>query len=439
MATPATGPAPAPGSQSSRGKDQLPWSADTWQRLDEAVSSQMAASRQCSVFLPQNYRQKHESVVNSDIVIVPPAPSTALLAAGLPYDASLSVDETQYTRIHEYQTTLRLTMAQVAAEEQLQAQASAQAAAAPAQTTSNGQAATTQATTPPAATPPRAARLGGTAASLVMRTAIPLAQAEDAIILTGQLALACSPLFLNQLVQSVDPNLQANLDLGLLNIQQLAPGAQGNPSTVSPSNVIMLPPTQVVVVPPSVDSTGFPPQYREQTLGGIASGVSKLQAYGHYGHYAFASHTQIHADLHSALPTTLVEPAEPISHLVDAIVGTGAMPPFIPITSGGQPATTGLPTLIQTSGSGSPLTTTALAGGLIPADANVLYTAVLVSLEGNTMDLVRCKLDDSLDVNVNFLQKNQLQQTYLRVFHRFCLRLMDVSAVVLMIFTDKSV
>jgi hypothetical protein len=426
MAAPDTNSTGTSASQSSRGKDQLPWSADTWERLDQAASSQMAAARQCASFLPQVYKQKHEAFVNSDIVILPSPPPANL--QGL-YDASLSIDETQFTRIHEYQTTLRLTMAQVAAEEQQQQmQAATQTAVAsgsPQGQPANGQ---------PAPSP--LAHRGGTAYSLVQRTAIPLAQAEDAIILTGSLALACSPLFTNQLVQSVDPNLQSVLDLGLMNIQQLAPSTPGN-SGATAANTIMLPSAQVVVVPPSVSSVPDPfPQYREETLAGVAKAISKLQQNGHYRDYIGVFFTYVYADLHSALPTTLVEPAEPIGHLLDSIVGTGAMPPFIPINPGAQPPATGLPTLIQTSASGSPLTTQPLKGGIIPNDANVLYTGLILSTEGKTMDLVRCVLDDSMDVNINFLQKNQLQQTYLRLYHRFCLRLMDPSAVVLLLFTD---
>jgi hypothetical protein len=426
MATPSMNPAGTPSAQSSRGKDQLPWSADTWARLDQAATSQMAAARQCASFLPQVIKQKHESFVNSDIVVLPPAPPTT--PQGL-FDASLSVDETQFTRIHEYQATLRLTMAQVVAEEQQQAQS--QTASQPAA----GASASAQAAPASGQPAPRPlVHRGSTAYSLVLRTAIPLAQAEDAIILTGSLALACSPLFQNQLVQSVDPNLATVLDLGLMNIEQT------NPSTPQAANVITLPAGQVVVVPPSTNSTSDPfPQYREETLAGVAKAIAILQENGHYRDYTGVFSTYVYADLHSALPTTLVEPAEPIGHLLNSIVGTGAMPPFVPLTTPtpttGQPPNTGLPTLIQTSAPGSPQSLS--AAGLIPQDANVLFTGVIVSTEGNTMDLVRCVLDDSLDVNINFLQKNQLQQSYLRLYHRFCLRLMDSSAVVLLLFTDK--
>jgi hypothetical protein len=449
MATPAMSSAGVSTSQSSRGKDQLPWSADTWARLDQAATSQMAASRQCASFLPQVLKQKHEAFVNSDIVIFPPAPPAS--PQGI-FDASLSIDETQFTRIHEYQATLRLTMAQVVAEEQQQPQVQTASQAAGTGASPQAQPASVQ------SAPSPLVQRGSTAHSLVLRTAIPLAQAEDAIILTGSLGYACSPLFVNQLVQSVDPNLATVLDLGLMSIQQIAPGATGNPSSTQPANVIMVPAqllqapvtqtlrAQVVVVNPSSSSTPDPlPQYREETLAGVASAISMLQANGHYTNYAGIFSSYIYADLHSALPQTLVEPAEPIGHILNSIVGTGAMPPFTSLTIPtpttpvpGQPPATGLPTLIQTITPGSPNPTSTIqtlaAAGL--TNANVLFTGLIVSTEGRTMDIVRCVLDDSLDVNINFLQKNQLQQTYLRLYHRFCLRLMDSTAVVLLLFTD---
>jgi hypothetical protein len=60
-----------------------------------------------------------------------------------------------------------------------------------------------------------------------------------------------------------------------------------------------------------------------------------------------------------------------------------------------------------------------------------------VSLSGNTMDLVRGALDDSLDAMVTFNQKDQYEQYRFRVFERFALRLKDPTAVILLLFCDS--
>jgi hypothetical protein len=53
------------------------------------------------------------------------------------------------------------------------------------------------------------------------------------------------------------------------------------------------------------------------------------------------------------------------------------------------------------------------------------------------MDLVRCQLDDSLDVNLSFVFKDANGNHYFRIHHRYCLRLKDTSAVVLLAYLDR--
>jgi uncharacterized linocin/CFP29 family protein len=268
-------------------------------------------------------------------------------------------------------------------------------------------------------------RRASTGVSLAMRTANILAQAEDLILFNGQNAALNSPLFASRIVQALDPNLAANLDLGLLNID-----SHGD---------IKLPSIQVIQVHPvpppaggaavaaaagaaagpaggaaAAAVAGGIPRYAENTLNAVAQGFSILQGLGHYEHYALALNTVPYADLHEALPTTLIEPVEPISHLIKAgIYGTGTLPPFSPLA-----ANSGLPTTI--------------AGVAIPG--NVLYTGVLVSLSGLTMDHVRGRMEDHLDVMVTFNQRDASEQYRFRVVERFCLRLKDPSAVVLLLF-----
>jgi hypothetical protein len=106
------------------------------------------------------------------------------------------------------------------------------------------------------------------------------------------------------------------------------------------------------------------------------------------------------------------------------------LPPFT--TTPGQP--TGLPgQILGADGNPQPLTT--IPG--IGENQNVLYTGVLVSLSGNTMDHVRGRMEDHLDVIVTFNQKDENEQYRFRVVQRFTLRLKDPTAVILLLFLDE--
>jgi hypothetical protein len=424
--------------KSNRGKDQIQWGDDVWKTLDEAVTDEMMRTRVGAKFLPQVHVPKKQTNVESDIVVIPGPPTGTAT-----FDAALSVDESETTRVQEYWTTFFLSVAQVESEEQQELQSSNQTANSSAQgQTANGQGSAMS-------RPHRAS----TACSLALRAANILAQAEDLVLFGGQNAVVNSPLFTGKggiaggpLIQFLDPHLSTDLDFGLLNIQSV-PATGGTLA----QNVIMLPATQVIAVHPVQPTTGTPPTfpflYRENTLNAVAQGFSALQANGHYENYALVLHTFPYADLHQALPTTLIEPVEPVSHLVKAgIYGTGTMPPFTPViadTPGTpQPVPSGLPTAIVTSLPGAPLQTTPVAGNTqiigqpIDQRANVLYTGVLVSLSGNTMDQVRGLMDDSLDALVTFNQKDQNEKYRFRVVQRHCLRLKDPSAVILFLFLD---
>jgi hypothetical protein len=251
------------------------------------------------------------------------------------------------------------------------------------------------------------------------------------ILFNGQNAVQNSPLFqppATRLVQFLDANLQNDLDLGLLNI-----GPNGNIPINSPTGPAGLTSTaQVIAVHPIVQGfEGSPPRYAENTLNAVATAFSELQALGHYEHYALVLHTIPYADLHQALATTLIEPVEPISHLIKAgIHGTGTLPPFT-AAGAGLPVSIGpTPTPISNL---FPATTGSPPNGV----PNVLYTGVLVSLSGNTMDHVRGRMDENLDVAVNFNQKDANEAYRFRVAERFALRLKDPSAVILLLFMDS--
>jgi uncharacterized linocin/CFP29 family protein len=237
-----------------------------------------------------------------------------------------------------------------------------------------------------------------TGITLATRAANILAQAEDTVLFNGQNGLRSS-LFQHGTVQFRDPQLTQHLDLGLLNI---------NPTDGS----VALSPDQIIPVHPSVPpSQGTLPRYAENTLGAVAQGFSVLQAHGHYEHYALVLHTIPYADLHTALATTLSTTFEPVSHLIKCgIYGTGTLPPF----SQTPAQQTGLPKI-----------------------PGILYTGVLVSLTGNTMDLVRGLLDQDLDVATTYNQKDVNENYRFRVVERFALRLKDPTAVILLAFLDS--
>jgi uncharacterized linocin/CFP29 family protein len=361
----------------NRGKDQVPWSEDIWKRIDAAVTEEMIRTRVAAKFLPLVQVPRKVTTVPSDVVVVPNPKDQ---------DQALSVDESQTNRVNEFWTEFRLTPAQVEEE------GSKEMAMTHGQPCSTG-------------------------ISLGLRSSNSLAQAEDTVLFNGRNAFN-SPLFTppGGLIQFRDPNLKKNLDLGLLNVD--ADGSVTLPPAV-PGPI-----DQIILVHPARQN---PLQYAENTLGAVAQGFSNLQALEHYEHYALVLHTIPYADLHTALPTTLSTPFEPISHIVKAgIYGTGTLPPFN--AAAGQP--TGLPDPNK------------LPQGFIPAGANILYTGVLVSLSGNNMDLVRGLLDTDaggkeLDVATTFNQKDVNENYRFRVLQRFALRLKDQTAVVLFLFLDK--
>ena len=407
--------------KSSRGKEQIHWGEGVWKALDHAVTHEMMRTRVGAKFLPQVHVHKKQTTVPSDTVLPPQA-----LPAGVPLDA-WNVDETATIPINEYSVQFRLSPAQAEAEGHeemdighMATDHPSEAAAAPGHSQETTETGDQHAPGPVHQhhTAMRQHHRASTGVSLVMKTANILAQGEDLYLFNGINAANNSPLFVNNTVQVLSLNLKTIADYGLLGIDQ--------------TGVIQLSGTQVVTVFPSVAGAAGPPVvnplYRENTLNAVAQGVSILQGLGHYGHYALVLNTVPYADLHQALPTTLIEPVEPISHLVKAgVYGTGTLPPFGPLPAGLVPAPPnpgGLPKGI--------LDGTKLAG-------NVLFTGVLVSLNGNTMDHVRGRMDDNLDAVATYNQKDTNEQHRFRVVQRFAFRLKDPTARILLVFVDAPV
>jgi hypothetical protein len=66
----------------------------------------------------------------------------------------------------------------------------------------------------------------------------------------------------------------------------------------------------------------------------------------------------------------------------------------------------------------------------------VLYTGFLVSLSGNSMDVVRGLMDDGMDVCLTFNQKSANEFYVFNEAQRLTLRLKDQNAVVALFFLD---
>jgi hypothetical protein len=401
-------------SASGRGKEHLQWSEAVWKALDQALMKELATTRVLSKFFPQFHVHKKEMSVVSDIVTVPVAGAA---------DPALFIDESDTTRIQEYFATFKLSKAQVESEEDQEMKFSHQTEA------NNPHELSGTDHHPQHAGPYHRA---STSVSLTTQIGNVLAQAEDLILINGQNAVANSALFqgANAIVQSNDPLLQSHLDYGLANINPTPSGGGGPDITVNPAAgaLGLVSNTQVIVVHPTVAAAaGAPPLYRENSLNAVAQGVTVLQGFSHYEHYALVLNTLPYADLHEALPTTLIQPVIPIAELVKAGVhGTGTMPPLAAPAGGGN----GLP--VSLNGVKLP------AAGLSNwgAATQVLYTGLLLSLSGNNMDIVRGRMLDTMDAVVNFETKAAGGQHYFRAVQRFALRLKRRDAVILFLFVD---
>jgi hypothetical protein len=366
------------------GRDKIDWSPEVWARIDAAVREEIKRSRVAARFLPTVHVPAKSTTVPADLVS---ATATAnggggTTPAGVTPSGVFSVDESSTTRVNEVWVEFSLTPAQVEEEE------------AAVHGIPHGQHPQHQLQQHSQLHPHHHHQThASTGMSLATRAANILAQVEDSIIFQGLNAFQ-SPLISGP-TATVGARFLTN-DLGLLNLLLPGPSFQGIP-IISPP----LPGDQIKGVSP----VGGTVLYQEKTVAAVANAFSVLQGKGQYGPYALVLQTTPFADAHSPLPTTLITPAEPIRQLMNAgFYGTGTLPPYVPIGAG----TNGLNlTLFPTS----------------------LYTGLVVSLGGNTMDLVRGRMNSDEDVIVRFEQKDANGFYRFRVIERFALRLKDITAV----------
>ena len=317
-----------------KGRSKLPWSKDVWDRIDQAVHTEIKRTRIGARFLP--------------IRAVPPK-TTSVPSDTYSVDGSsgvLSVDEGATTRLNEYYVEFELTPQQVDQEEG------------------------------------DFRELGhSTAVTLATRAANTLAQAEDLIVFQGQNAITSASLFSSSMVQTLGGNQP--LDTGLLNfpIGNNAPGR--GPLTTGAAPLI-----DVVDVAPLAPPVGGV-IYGPNTFEAVSSAYALLQSNGHYGPYALVLETIPYADTFAPLPATLTLTADRIKPLVtEGFFGTGTLPPNPP-----------------------------------PAPVAPYY-GVLVSLGGNTMDLVM-----GVEPVTAFLQEATTGNYMFRVLQRFALRVKDPTAI----------
>ena len=222
-----------------------------------------------------------------------------------------------------------------------------------------------------------------TAVTLATRAANILSQAEDQLIFQGKNALLSSAFQTqNQSSSSLFTTIVRHrgepVDEGLLN--------------ELPNQ--LLAEDQIIRVSP-VSSN--PLRYGENTFNAVSDGYSRLQGKGHYGPYALVLHHVPYADTYAALENTLIMPADRIKPLVTAgFYGTGTLPAVTP-------------------------------------QGKTSFRGILVSLGGNTMDLVV-----GMDASTAFMQQDVDGAYRFRVLERWALRLKDITAVIRLEFETEA-
>ncbi|MCI0552873.1 MAG: bacteriocin family protein [Anaerolineae bacterium] len=211
-----------------------------------------------------------------------------------------------------------------------------------------------------------------TAHTLAIRATNLLSQAEDLLIFQGQEVTARHPLFVTKRVEFRSGPAQDHL------------------LKIPTDQIIEVPP-----LPPDSDRPGL--RWGENAFEAVAEGYARLQNLGHYGPYALVLHHVPYADTYAPLKTTLIMPADRIKQLVTkGFFGTGTLPKIDDV----EPSK---------------------------------FTGLLVSIGGNTMDLVVGK-----DVMTAFMQEDPDGNYRFRVLERFALRVKDPSAVVRLDFLGSS-
>jgi uncharacterized linocin/CFP29 family protein len=228
------------------------------------------------------------------------------------------------------------------------------------------------------------------AVALAKRAEQYLALAQDCVIFQG--ANAYGVPFFQQNVRFQPGRLP--IDGGLLSLPFPAAPPWLGTGPYASSNA------PITVSPLTAGSPGV--LYGQNTFAAVAQGYAVLASQGQTGPYALVLNTVPYADLYAPIGQgSLVVTADRVAPLVTAgLYGTGALPPFAS-TSGQVP----------------------------PTPLEPPYFGVLVSLGGQTMDLVT-----GLNARTVFMQQDANQSWRFRVLERFALRVTDPSAIVTLVF-----
>ncbi|MDJ0719699.1 MAG: encapsulin [Prochloraceae cyanobacterium] len=244
----------------------------------------------------------------------------------------------------------------------------------------------------------------GTAVTLATRAANLLSQAFDVVIFQGVNSITPGenqhPLFRDRKV--IARSGPANQ--GLLNAPRSESTGEDN--------------LQQIIHVPALETPGPQQRWGENTFGAVSEAYARLQggeglAQAHYGPYALVLNFVPYADTYAPLPTTLIMPADRIARLV---------------TNGfyGMKSRKDMSYEKEMQSMGNNSSTHSYGGcthfygtGTLPP-----LKGVLVSLGGNTMDLV-VGMDDQAEYVTQDAQGNFC----FRVYERFALRLKDKTAV----------
>jgi uncharacterized linocin/CFP29 family protein len=233
-------------------------------------------------------------------------------------------------------------------------------------------------------------RLGhSTAVTLATKAANMLGQAEDLIVFQGSNAIRHANLFTSSRVF----HRGSPADTGLLNLGIHAAPGDGSALVGPLSPPITL--IRVARLAPSVPGVLYGPN----TFDAVSKAYLLSQAAGHSGPYALVLQTTPYADTYAPLGAMPALTADRIKPLAAAgFFGTGTLPPN-PLPPAPRPA--------------------------LPVPPGPPFFGVLVSVGGNTVDLVR-----GLDPMVVFIGENPNGRFRFRVAERFALRVKDTTAII---------
>ncbi len=386
------------------GREKVSWDPKVWERIDRAVQREFKRTRVAAKFLPHHRVDPHITTVPADTVLANLNTSTPYvnpqngeIAAQPTTPPLLNIDEGATTRLIEIWVEFSLTPAQVQEENH-------QLAAHP------------EPHPDPKAHPDAHGHhehhRSSTACTLATRAANILSLAQDTVIFQGanafpvaSVAGSGTPLFQSETVL----NRGVPSDTGLLCI--------GGPTPLPQDQILIVAPV-TPTVPPAAGASVLA-QYSENTVAQIHKAYALLSANGYPGPYVCVLHYYPWADSFAPLANTLILPADRIKPIMEEGYHASVALPGVPAPQNPQ---------VAAQMPNPPIIPTAdlyPASGVIPAETQPQAMGLVISLGGNTVDLV-----NGLDPVTAFSQLDPTGNYLFRVLTRFALRLKDPGAVI---------